>query len=180
MEVYLTHGVKKEKATKQKKGIAGVGGAGRDEKLRCRPSRQGKATQRANMTCLHDLQLTASGLSSRGFPCASPALETFGLKFSSGGAHISRTMMLAELGAVLDNVPKGSDAAEYRDAILHRNLLGKSTDSTRQKSLRHLRELYALDEGMPIFGLLRKLHGMDGTSLPLLAVQVAWARDPLL
>lgn len=87
--------------------------------------------------------------------------------------------MLKELGAVLASVPKNSDAAEYRDAILQRNVLGKTTDSTRQKSLRHLRELYALDEGTPIFGLLRTLHAIDPGSESLLAVQVAWARDPL-
>ena len=89
-------------------------------------------------------------------------------------------MMLAELDAVLANVPRGSGAADYREAILQRNVLGKTTDSTRQKSLRHLRELYALDESIPIFGLLRKLHAADAASLPLLAIQVAWARDPLL
>ncbi len=120
-----------------------------------------------------------SSLSSLGFPAASSALETFGLKFSSGGAHISRTMMLEELGAVLAAVPKDSDAADYREAVLHKNVLGKITDSTRQKSLRHLRELYAVDEATPIFALLRKLHAIDAASLRLLAVQVAWARDPL-
>lgn len=124
--------------------------------------------------------MRASGLSSLGFPAASKALETFGLKFSVGGAHISRTMMLEELGAVLAAVPKGSDAADYREAVLQKNVLGKITDSTRQKSLRHLRELYSLDEATLIFGLLRKLHATDAASLPLLAVQVAWARDPLL
>jgi hypothetical protein len=107
-------------------------------------------------------------------------LETFGLKFSAGGAHISRTMMLVELGAVLTDVPQGSGAAVYRDAILKRNVLGKNTDSTRRESLRRLRELYALDEATPVFGLLRKLQAIDPASLPLLAVQVAWARDPLL
>lgn len=117
--------------------------------------------------------------SSSGFPPHSVALEQFGLKFSAGGAHISRTMMLSELEAVLAAVPFGSTAADYRDAILQRNVLGKTTDSTRQKSLRHLRELYALDEATPIFGLLRKLHATDAASLPLLAVMVAWARDPL-
>ena len=121
-----------------------------------------------------------SGLSSFSFPPASPGLEIFGLKFSSGGAHISRTIMLAELGAVLANVPPGSAAADYREAILDRNVLGKTTESTREKSLRHLRELYALDESTPIFGLLRRLHATDAASLPLLAVLVAWARDPLL
>jgi len=120
-----------------------------------------------------------SNLSPIGFPAASPALETFGLKFSSGGAHISRTMMLAELEAVLAAVSLGSGAADYREAILDRNVLGKDTDSTRKESLRRLRELYALGEARPIFVLLRKLHTIDATSLPLLALQVAWARDPL-
>jgi hypothetical protein len=124
--------------------------------------------------------MPASSLSSLAFPAASPALQTFGLKFSSGGAHISRTMMLAELEAVLATVPVGSEVADYRDAILQRNVLGKTTDSTRQKSLRHLRELYALDEAIPLFGILRKLHAIDTASLPHLAIQVAWARDPLL
>lgn len=115
-----------------------------------------------------------------GFPRATPELEAFGLKFSDGGAHISRTMMLAELELVLTSVPRGSTAADYRTAILDRNVLGKTTTSTRDKSLRHLRELYALDEATPIFGTLRKLHGIDAASLPLLAIQVAWGRDPLL
>jgi hypothetical protein len=132
------------------------------------------------MTRLDDLQLTAGSVSSLGFPAASPALETFGLKFSSGGPHISRTMMLAELSAVLANVPRDSGVADYQEAILQRNVLGKNTESTQRESLRRLRELYALDEETPIFGLLRKLHAIDSASLPLLAIQVAWARDPLL
>lgn len=113
------------------------------------------------------------------FPAASPALEKFGLKFSAGGAHISRTMMLAELEAVLDTVPGGSRVSDYHDAILTRNVLGKRTESTRKESLRRLRELHGLDESIPIFGLLRKLNAIDPRSLPLLAVQVAWGRDPL-
>ena len=131
--------------------------------------------------CSPDLlnRVPSNSPSSVGFPAASPGLTKFGLKFSSGGAHISRTMMLRELDAVLASVPKKSDAAEYRNAILQRNVLGKTTDSTRQKSLRHLRELYALDESIPIFGLLRRLHAIDPASESLLAVQVAWARDPL-
>jgi len=107
-------------------------------------------------------------------------MQDFGLKFSGGGTHISRTIMLAELEAVLAAVPKGSAAYEYRDAILQRNVLGKTTESTRQKSLRHLRELYVLDEEVPIFRLMRSLHALDAASLPLLAMQVAWSRDHLL
>jgi hypothetical protein len=143
-------------------------------------TREIETNEPENMTRLDNLRLTVSGFSPLSFPAASPALETFGIKFSSGGAHISRTMMLAELSAVLANVPQGSGAADYREAILQRNVLGKTTDSTRRESLRRLRELYALDEATPIFGLLRKLQGIDSASLPLLALQVAWARDPLL
>ena len=74
------------------------------------------------------------------FPSASATLESFGLKFTPGGPHISRTMMLTELGAVLANVPLGSSVADYRAAILVRNVLGKATDSTRVESLRRLAE----------------------------------------
>jgi hypothetical protein len=120
-------------------------------------------------------------LASPGVHKRTPALESFGFKFSAGGAHVSRTMMLAELEAALAAVPTGSSPEDYRAAVLGRNVLGKTTDSTRKKSLRHLRELYALDEAVPIFGLLRKLQAVDlGASLPLLAIQVAWSRDPLL
>jgi hypothetical protein len=89
-------------------------------------------------------------------------------------------MMLREISAVLVGVPRDSDPSVYREAILQQNVLGKTTDSTRRESLRRLRELYALDEATPIFGLLRKLHAIDSESLPLLAIQVAWGRDPLL
>jgi hypothetical protein len=122
----------------------------------------------------------ASRRQMRCFPGASPALEKFGLKFSDGGAHISRTIMLSELASLLAAVPTGSVATDYRDAIVQRNVLRKTTDSTRHKSLRHLRELYALDEAIPIFGLLRKLHAIDRASLPQVAILVAWSRDPLL
>ena len=89
--------------------------------------------------------------------------------------------MLEELGDALVAVPAGSGPDDYRVAVCERNVLAKTTDSTRQKTLRHLRELYALDEAIPIFALLRKLAPVDhGASLPLLAIQVAWSRDPLL
>lgn len=119
-------------------------------------------------------------MSPLGLPAASPGMQDFGLKFTGGGTHISRTIMLAELETLLASVPPGSPPGEYRDAILQRNVLGKTTDSTRQKTLRHLRELYVLDEEVPIFKLMRTLHTLDPASLPLLAMQVAWSRDHLL
>lgn len=107
-------------------------------------------------------------------------LEKMGVKFTLGGAHISRTMMLAELETLLACVPEGAPAEAYFEAIASRNVLSKTTDSTRQKTLRHLRELYGLDERVPLFRLLRKMHALDNASLPLLAIQIAAARDTLL
>lgn len=88
--------------------------------------------------------------------------------------------MLVELDALLAAVPTGSSVADYHDAVQQRNVLGKNTVSTRGKSLRHLRELYALDEKTLLFGVLRMLWAISPADLPLLAFQVAWARDPLL
>jgi|SRR6516225_7069037 len=91
------------------------------------------------MTRLEAPPSTTGSFSSLGFPPVSLGLETFGLKFSPGDAHISRTMMLAELDAVLANVPQGSGAAAYREAILQADVLGKTTDSTRQGVVHKLR-----------------------------------------
>jgi hypothetical protein len=121
-----------------------------------------------------------TSLDSTGFPPPNATLEAFGFKFSHGGSHISRTMMLAELEAVLAAVPAHGTAADYRDAVLQQNALGKTTVSTRDKSLRHLRELYALDPAVPLFASLRRLESQDPASLPLLALLVAFTRDPLL
>ena len=88
--------------------------------------------------------------------------------------------MLAELETLFSAVPADATSADYREAILQQNVLGKTTASTRDNSLRHLRELYALDPAVPIFVALRRLHALDARSLPHLAFLVAWARDPLL
>jgi hypothetical protein len=61
------------------------------------------ATIQENMIQTDDLHRHVRG-HSLGFPAASPALEQFGYKFSTGGAHISRTMMVQEIGKVLANL----------------------------------------------------------------------------
>jgi hypothetical protein len=136
----------------------------------------GDAVSESSLPTQLGASVFASGLK---FPVASTELEAFGFKFSDGGAHISRTIMSVELASTLALVPKGSSADVYRSSVIDRNILGKATVSTRQKSFRHLRELYALDESVPIFALLRTLKVVDPNSQSLLALQVAWARDPL-
>jgi hypothetical protein len=107
-------------------------------------------------------------------------LEAFGFKLREGGAHISRTIMLEEITRVLASTGMADQVDDYRRAVLEKNVLGKSTESTRQKTFRHLRELYALSDKMPIFSVYRQLMRIDQQSGPLLSFLTAWARDPLL
>jgi hypothetical protein len=108
------------------------------------------------------------------------SLEAFGFRITKGGAHTSRTMMLAELELVLCAVPEDAPADAYTAAIVENNALAKDTVSSRKKSLSHLKELYTLSPQNALFVALRRLHRVSPTSLPQIAVLIAMARDPLL
>src|ERR1039458_4741957 len=116
-----------------------------------------------------------------------------GFRFGDKGTHTSRTMMLAELTAVLGAVPAGSSRPDYArpsggassrqdyaEAVVEGNCLRKPTTSTRRLTLQRLTELYGLDPEIAIFRVLRRLWATDAASRPLLALLAAVARDPLL
>jgi hypothetical protein len=130
---------------------------------------------------IDQVELTSAAIESDfgrwGIPNSS-ALIRLGAKPSGGGTHITRTMMLDEITRLLIAVPIDADATAYRAAVIEQNVLSKATESTRQRTYRHLRELYGLDPSVPLFSLLRHLVALDEQSLPLIAVLVAWARDP--
>jgi hypothetical protein len=107
-------------------------------------------------------------------------LEAFGFKLTEGGAHISRTIMLKEITRLLASSAAGASIEESSRAVIEENVLGKATETTRQKTFRHLRELYALSSAVPIFSVYRELMKFDPQSAPLLSLLIAWARDPLL
>jgi len=107
-------------------------------------------------------------------------LESFGFKLKAGGAHISRTIMLTEITRLLKSSNASYGADDYNRAVVEKNFLGKATESTRQKTLRHLRELYGLSSVIPIFSLFRDLMTSDAESGALISLLIAWARDPLL
>lgn len=96
------------------------------------------------------------------------------------GTHSSRTLMLAELRVVLSSVPCEADLEDYRRAVVDENVAAKSTLSTRAKSFRHLRELYALSPDTPLFRALRTLWTDDPEAQSHVALLCAAARDPLL
>lgn len=112
-------------------------------------------------------------------PEGSGISRQFGFRDGDRGAHSARTMMLDELSHLLDAVPAGSQPQAYEQACLEANVLGKSTMANRKNSLRNLIHLYALDESVPLFRILRALW-QDRPSRPLLALLISLARDPLL
>jgi hypothetical protein len=103
-----------------------------------------------------------------------------GFRFGSKGTHTSRTIMFAELSGVLAGPSPSPTRADYAAAIVEGNALGKVTAATRRLTNQRLGELYALDPDVPVFRMLRRLWAEDESARPLLALQCAIARDPLL
>lgn len=103
-----------------------------------------------------------------------------GMSNEPSGTHTSRTIMLEELAALLASCPRNATYEDYASAVVDTNVLGKATLATRKKSLRHLRELYALRAETPVFAGMRTLWWDDAAARPLLAILCAAARDPLL
>src|SRR5690349_2462364 len=67
------------------------------------------------------------------------------------GTHSSRTLMLTELRSLMDACDRDASIEGYRRAVVDENVVLKSTLSTRAKTFRHLRELYALSGEIPLF-----------------------------
>lgn len=110
----------------------------------------------------------------------SESARRFGFSTRKSGGHMARSMMLTELRILLAAVPAAAGRQDYRAAILEGNALGKPTFSSRQKSEKHLYELYGLDPSLALFRLLRRFAAEDPESLPLLALVCVFCRDPQL
>jgi len=104
----------------------------------------------------------------------------FGFSARKSGGHMSRSMMLPELGLLLGATTADAGRAEYRAAIVDDNILGKPTYSSRRKAEKHLYELYGLDPSFALFRVLRRFAAEDSDSLPLLALTCAFCRDAQL
>jgi hypothetical protein len=89
-------------------------------------------------------------------------------------------MMLDELSVLLEKVRPSAKMDSYVSAIVEDNVLGKPTQTTRERTAKRLRELYCLDPSCTLFRLLRHFWASDQASRPMLAFLAAAARDPLL
>ncbi|MBA2725891.1 MAG: hypothetical protein H0U53_07875 [Actinobacteria bacterium] len=88
--------------------------------------------------------------------------------------------MLPDLRVLLAEVEADAGFDDYRTAVLDENVLGKRSLTSRQRSLRYLRELYSLDLSQLTFRPLRDLWAIDPAGQPLLAILSAVSRDSTL
>lgn len=104
----------------------------------------------------------------------------FGFVNQPPGTHTSRTLMLTELTGLVELAGPGADYQCFQRAAIDMNAVRKLTFSTRQKTFRHLRELYGLTPGIVVFRALMDLWKCESDAHPLLAALCATARDPLV
>lgn len=89
----------------------------------------------------------------------------------------SHTIGVPHLTELLRTVPSDAAHETYRRAVVDGNVLGRPTQAGRQRSFRHLRELYFLDPSRPEFAALRRLWDVDTNARPLIAGILAFTRD---
>lgn len=105
--------------------------------------------------------------------------EALGFRTAPGGVHLSKTMMLAELTAILNRVPD-SDAAAVQNSVVVDNLLSKPTGTSRRLALSRLNTLYGVLTPRHIQLAALRLWPRNIMGRPLLALLCALAREPLL
>jgi len=109
-----------------------------------------------------------------------PMIESLGFSTKLTGGHMARSMMFNELTQLTREVPVAADREQYRVSIVEDNILDKPTQSSREKSYRHLVELYGLDRSALMFHVLRVFAVESPDALPLIALILAFGRDPQL
>ena len=108
-------------------------------------------------------------------------MSELGFKLNRNSTHTARTIMLRELTMLFEYiVHQDATTNDYLNAIIEDNCLHKRSVSNRHITAKHLVELYALDNRVPIFRALLYLWNRDETSRPLLALLCAFARDSIL
>jgi hypothetical protein len=104
------------------------------------------------------------------------SLARLGIKAEGGGPHQSKTMMLADLSALIASGRVDDPAG----AIVGDNLLGKPSIRAREAALYRLRQLYGVGGTDPIWRVLLGLWHRGSIERPLLALLTVLARDPML
>jgi len=107
-------------------------------------------------------------------------LKELGFKFGKNGAHSARSMMIEELKELLFSRDESASKQDYEDDIVNFNILHKPTEKSRKLTFRHLVDLYGMSMDIPLFNIFRQWWELSEESQPMLALQLAIARDPIL
>lgn len=110
----------------------------------------------------------------------SPELQALGFKFGKNGAHSARSMMLEELKLLFQGLPADAGRMRYEQDVVQYNVLHKPSENARKLTFRHMVDLYGLSPEIPLFKIFRDLWEVSEEAQPLLALQLAVVRDPLL
>lgn len=92
----------------------------------------------------------------------------------------SHTIGVPHLVELLRAMPADATYETYRSAVVDDNLLGRPTQAGRERSFRHLRELYFLDPARREFAALRRLWEIDTEAQALIAGILAFTREGIL
>lgn len=131
--------------------------------------------------CPDDYRGAAQNLSPRvrSRPLSMP-FPKLGFKNGVSGVHASRTIMLDEIGLLLDSCTEDAYQADYRQSVVEHNCLGKRSNSTRALTWKHLVDLYGVNPDLLVFRAMRWFWAKDVEGRPLIALCAALARDGLL
>lgn len=103
-----------------------------------------------------------------------------GFKNGKSGPHAARSLMLPELTTMMEGFTEKTSIKTITEDIEVFNCLHKATANSRKLTRRHLTDLYALDIDVCLFRQFRKLWDKSIEARPVLALQLALCRDPLL
>jgi hypothetical protein len=107
-------------------------------------------------------------------------LIRLGFRFGISGPHSARSMMIEELKTLLLGRPKEAMLDDYRQDIEIFNVLHKPTENARKYTFQPIATLYGLSPDIPLFKIFRQWWELSSESQPMLALQLATARDPIL
>ena len=102
-----------------------------------------------------------------------------GFRREPGGVHLSKTMMLAELTAVM-NADTTGGPAELERAVVTDNVIGKPTGTARRLTFSRLNTLYGVSKALPVQAAMLGLWPRNASGRPMLALLCALARESLL
>jgi len=103
-----------------------------------------------------------------------------GFKNGKSGPHSARSLMLPELTTIMGGFTDQTSSENIIENIEVFNCLHKPTANSRKLTRRHLTDLYGLNDNICLFRRFRQLWNKSSEARPILALQLALCRDPLL